>query len=65
MKPRAETAMGLEVIGDLRVDSRFSIQENRRRIRAFRFPVGALPTGDNTWINKTVRKVIMNVVKEM
>ena len=49
MKPRAKTAMGLEVIGDLRVDSRLSIQENRRRIRAFRFPVGALPTGDNTW----------------
>ena len=45
--PRAETGMGLEVIASLReVSRRFLSKKPPRRIRVFRFPVGALPTGD-------------------
>jgi len=39
--------MGLEVIASLReVSRRFLSKKPPRRIRVFRFPVGALPTGD-------------------
>ena len=38
--------MGLEVIASLcEVSRRFLSNEPPRRIRVFRFPVGALPTG--------------------
>jgi hypothetical protein len=58
--------MGLEVIGNLRVVSRrIHPRKPPRRIRAFRFPVGALPTGDHAWIVLNVRKLISNVVKKL
>ena len=48
--------MGLEVIASLReVSRRFLSKKPPRRIRVFRFPVGALPTGD-AWINMNLRK---------
>ena len=58
LAPRAEAGMGLEVMASLCEVSRRSLSKKPpRRIRVFRFPVGALPTGSRLWIILNVRNI--------